>query len=287
MGTLVIFALAIFGIYSYGEKKAHDKQVQYDTHIKAMEDAVISEDFEKGLKEAGFALEIKKEEPTLLAYQTQLKAVLDYQALIETGDLEKVKLALTEIKKLPKLMEALTSFINTQENEIEKTENDLAEADNKLLKAQNLSEKKEYEASNKEIMNLTNASDSKFMTQKVEEVIKIQAKNNQEIAKIEKAKQEKLEEERKYASLNLTDDEAKKILIKNLPDNFTDFDKKWLMVENDRGTGIRFTVTGNTSERSNVYVDVIDENEVTVTYEKGSSYNAEIDTQSYTFKRIN
>lgn len=280
IGTVVLLLTAVGGFAYWNQSQEtalQETKAQATQQYNKINEAIKKVDYETARQEINELADLGQEDqvPKYLE-QVDLMA----KAKEQTADFELTKAGNT-LEKLGEQEELLAAIQEKQAeltSELAEKTNEIAEAKKRLDEGIALSEKKDYQAANdllKELTEIEAKGEYRELTTKATDQIN---KNQQAL---EKAEAER-EEAKKAAAL--TEEEALEIVKMNLPDLF-DYGRSWASGDSDETDTFTFYGVNNGPFRSILVVKPINDQQVFVT-ETRLSNGGEDQVSEYTFDRI-
>lgn len=280
IGTVVLLLAAVGGFVYWNQSQEtalQETKAQATQQYNKINEAIKKDDYETARQEINELADLGQE-GKVPKYLEQVDLMA--KAKEQTADFELTKAGNT-LEKLEEQEELLAAIQEKQAeltSELAEKTNEIAEAKKRLDEGIALSEKKDYQAANdllKELTEIEAKGEYRELTTKATDQIN---KNQQAL---EKAEAER-EEAKKAAAL--TEEEALEIVKMNLPDLF-DYGQSWASTDSDEANTFAFSGVNNGPFRSILVVKPINDQQVFVT-ETRLSNGGEDQVSEYTFDRI-
>lgn len=281
IGTVVLLLAAVGGFVYWNQSKEtalQETKAQATQQYNKINEAIKKDDYETARQEINELADLGQEDQ-VPKYLEQVDLMAKAKELTADFELTKAGNTLEKLGEQEELLAAIQEKQAELTSELAEKTNEIAEAKKRLDEGIALSEKKDYQAANdllKELTEIEAKGEYRELTTKATDQIN---KNQQAL---EKAEAER-EEAKKAAAL--TEEEALEIAKMNLPDLF-DYGQSWASGDSDETDTFTFYGVNNGPFRSILVVKPINDQQVFVT-ETRLSNGGEDQVSEYTFDRIN
>ena len=280
IGAVVLLLAAVGGFVYWNQSQEtalQETKAQATQQYNKINEAIKKDDYETARQEINELADLGQEDQ-VPKYLEQVDLMAKAKELTADFELTKAGNTLEKLGEQEELLAAIQEKQAELTSELAEKTNEIAEAKKRLDEGIALSEKKDYQAANdllKELTEIEAKGEYRELTTKATDQIN---KNQQAL---EKAEAER-EEAKKAATL--TEEEALEIVKMNLPDLF-DYGQSWESTDSDEANTFAFSGVNNGPFRSILVVKPINDQQVFVT-ETRLSNGCEDQVSEYTFDRI-